>query len=157
MASKPIGLQSRHNTKEEIEKRKQAEDKIKGNDNLVYQVPKSITDKKQKELYLNLVEELRATGILNNLDIELLKQTVNAIVQMEGANKLIKKYGQVIQKADGSLQKNPSINVYKDFYGVYYQSCNQLGLSPVARAKIASANVSAKEDSEDTLLNILGN
>ena len=96
--AKPIELSTGHYTKEEIEQRKEAEEKLKGNSDLVYEIPKQLKAKKEKDMYLFLVGELKASNILNNLDINILIQTVNSIFQMEEANKKIKEFGQVIQK-----------------------------------------------------------
>ena len=46
--AKPIELSSGHYTKEEIEQRKEAEEKLKGNSDLVYKVPKQLKTKKEK-------------------------------------------------------------------------------------------------------------
>ena len=95
--AKPIELSTGHYTKEEIEQRKEAEEKLKGNSDLVYEVPKQLKGKKEKDMYLFLVGELKASNILINLDINILIKTVNSIFQMEEANKKIKEFGQVIQ------------------------------------------------------------
>ena len=152
---KPIELSTGHYTKEEIEQRKEAEEKLKGNSDLVYEVPKQLKAKREKDMYLFLVGELKASNILNNLDINILIQTVNSIFQMEEANKKIKEFGQVIQKTDGSLQKNPAINIYKDYYSIFYQCCSQLGLSPMSRSKLATLSLAKTEEDNDELLNIL--
>lgn len=153
--AKPIELSTGHYTKEEIEQRKEAEEKLKGNSDLVYEVPKQLKGKKEKDMYLFLVGELKVSNILNNLDINILIQTVNSIFQMEEANKKIKEFGQVIQKQDGSLQKNPAINIYKDYYSIFYQCCSQLGLSPMARSKLATLSLAKAEEDSDELLQIL--
>lgn len=154
-SAKPIELSSKHYTKEEIEQRKNAEERFKGSSNLVYEVPKQLKTKKEKDLYLFIVNELKSSNILNNLDINILIQTVTAITQMEEANRLIKLHGQVIVKDDGSLQKNPAINIYKDFYSIFYQCCSQLGLSPAARSKLATLNITKTEEAKDELIKIL--
>lgn len=153
--AKPIELSTGHYTKEEIEQRKEAEESLKGNHDLVYDVPKQLKAKKEKDMYLFLVGELKASNILNNLDINILIQTVNSILQMEEANKKIKEFGQLIQKNDGSLQKNPAINIYKDYYSIFYQCCSQLGLSPMSRSKLATLSLAKTEEDNDELLNIL--
>lgn len=155
-ASLPVELQKAHLTKEEIQERKQQEEQLKGNDDLVYSLPKQLKSKKEKELYLFLVEELKASGILNNLDINILIQTVDSIVKMEEANKLMKKHGLVLYKEDGSGQKNPAVQVYKDYQTIFYQCCLQLGLSPSARAKLGNINLQNKQNNEDPLLKVLG-
>lgn len=154
-SAKPIALSKKHYTKEEKEQRKNAEKRFKGNSDLVYEVPKQLKSKKEQEIYLFIVNELKSSDILNNLDIHLLVQTVNAIIQMDEANRLVKRYGQVIIKEDGSLQKNPAINIYKDFHSIFYQCCNQLGLSPASRSKLTTLNLTKAEEDNDELMKIL--
>lgn len=154
--AKPAELCSGHFGKEKIQAKKEAENKLRGNSDLVYEVPSQLKNKKEKEIYLFMVEELKASNILNNLDINILVQAVTAITQMEEANKNIKKLGQVIQKNDGSLQKNPSITIYKDYYSIFYQCCIQLGLSPLSRSKLATLSIAKAEENSDPLLKILG-
>lgn len=148
-ASLPVALQKAHLTKEEIQEREEQEEKLKGNDDLVYSLPKSLKSKAEKDLYIFLVEELKASGILNNLDIQILIQTVDSIIKMQKANNAINKYGLVIKKTDGTLQKNPAVTIYKEYQSIFYQCCMSLGLSPSARAKLGAINIKAKEDEED--------
>lgn len=154
-AAKPLNLSKKHYTKKEIEKKKKAEEKLKGNNDLVYKVPKQLRSNKEKELYSLMVEELRPSNILNNLDINMLIQTVNALIQMEEAKRLIKLHGQVIVKEDGSLQKNPAITIYKDFYSIFYQCSTALGLNPTSRSKLATLNQEEAEEANDELKKIL--
>lgn len=154
--AKPINLSTGKISKADREKRREAEARLKGNDDLVYTVPSELRTNKEKELYSLIVEELRPSNILNNLDINILIQTVNALVQMQEANRLIKRHGQLIVKEDGSLQKNPAINIYKDFYSIFYQCCSQLGLSPAARSKLTTLNQEEAANADDELKKILG-
>lgn len=152
--SKPTELSTGKIGKEEIEKRKAQEEKLRGSSDLVYDPPKHLS-KQEKELYIFLVEELRATGILNNLDITILETTVDAIAKMKEANKLIKKHGLIVEKADGTLQRNPASTIYKDYNSIFNKCCMEIGLSPSARARLSVINVNAQKESEDPLLAIL--
>lgn len=154
-SAKPVDLQTSHLTRKEITERKEAEEKLKGNDDLVYTPPTSLKTKKEKELYKFLVEQLKASGILNNLDIQILAQTVDSIIKMQDANKLIKKYGMVIEKEDGTLQKNPAVTIYKEYQQIFYQCCMSLGLSPSSRAKLSIINLADKNNKEDPTLKAL--
>lgn len=155
-AAKPINLSNKHYTKKEIEQREEAEARFKGKDDLVYKVPAELKTNKEKKLYSLIVEELRPTNILSNLDISILVQTVNALIQMEEAKRLIKLHGQLIVKEDGSLQKNPAINIYKDFYSIFYQCSTALGLNPTSRSKLATLNQEEALNADDELKKILG-
>lgn len=153
-ASKPVDLQASHLTKEEYTNRKEQEEKLKGNDNLVYKAPKNLS-KEGKKLYKFIVNELRESAILNNLDITILETCVDAILKMQECNKLIEEHGLLITKTDGSLVRNPASTIYKDYNAIFNKCCMELGLSPAARSKLASINVQAKANSEDPLLKAL--
>lgn len=152
---KPVGLQNRHNTQKEKADRAAREKALKGSDNSVYSIPTELKLKREKEIYINLVNELKASGILSNLDIPILIQTVDSIIKMEDAKKSIKKYGMVQEKVDGTLSKNPAITIYKDYQTIYYQCCLQLGLSPGSRSKLAGINVQVQKEKDDPLLTVL--
>ena len=62
-ASKPIEMTSKHLSKQEKEERRQAEQQLKGNTDLVYKAPKYLSTP-EKKLYKFLVEELQGSGIL---------------------------------------------------------------------------------------------
>lgn len=154
-SAKPLSINNSHLTKEEIELRQEQEEKLKGNNDLVFISPKDLKTKEEKELYLFLVQEMKASNILNNLDIQMLVQTVDSIIKMKEANKLIKKHGMLIKKVDGSLQKNPAINIYKEYNQIFYQCCLQLGLSPSARAKLSVINIDTTNKNNDPVLKAL--
>ena len=61
--------------KEEKERRKEAENKLKENDDKVYKPPRGINPRVAK-IYVAIVEELKHTKVLNNLDIDLINITV---------------------------------------------------------------------------------
>ena len=42
----------------------------------------------------------------------------NAVVELKKARVNVRKYGQLIQKPDGSLQKNPAITILRDYESI---------------------------------------
>ena len=151
---KPAELMTSHLSKSEIETRKKAENKLKCNDNKVYITPKDITPEEQL-LYKSLASELKASNILSNLDIPLLKTTVNAINLMNKCRQDIAVNGLLLKKEDGSTYRNPSTTIFKDYNVIFNKCQEQLGLSPQARAKLAQLNIKAQEEAEDPVLKLL--
>lgn len=148
-SAKPVDLQASHLTKEEYNNRKEQEQKLKGNDNLVYKPPKSLS-KEGKKIYKFIVNELKASGILNNLDITILETCVDAILRIHECQRIIDLHGSVlINEENGNISRNPATAVYKDYVAIYNKCCMELGLSPSARSKLASINVQTKIDKED--------
>lgn len=153
-ASKPVALMQKNLTKEEKEARLEAESKLKGNADLVYEAPTDLV-KEEKEVYLFLVNELRELDIINNLDIELLKLASNSIVELKKARVNVRKYGQLIQKPDGTLVKNPAITILRDYEAIFNRCCRELCLSPQSRMALSKMMADIQANSEDELLRIL--
>ncbi len=153
-ASKPVALMSQKLSKQQKEERKAAEESIKGKTDLVFKAPTDLV-KEEKEVYLFLVEELKELDIINNLDIELLKMTSNAVVELKKARINVRKYGQLITKPDGTLQKNPAITILKDYENIFNRCCRELCLSPQSRMALSKMIADIKTNQDDELLKIL--
>lgn len=147
-APKPVALQTANLTKEQIETRQEQEERLKGNDDRVYRPPKELR-KEIKAIYKNLVDELRDANILNNLDIEILTTTANAIYMMKEARRCIEKSGSVILDKSGKLVKSPYVQVEESYYKIFHTCSLQLGLSPSSRAKIAMIAAESEEDDDE--------
>lgn len=145
--AKPVNIISKHLTPDEIKQRKDAEDRLKGNDSKVYVPPTYMADE-EKETYIFITNELYTSKILSNLDITLLEQTVECIIKM----KQIKRETQDLDL----ISQRGFVQMYKEYFGMYLKCCAELGLSPASRAKIANANISDKKNNSDPLLKALG-
>lgn len=143
---KPIETQTRHNTKEEIEARKKQEEKLKGLADKI-KPPKHL-NKDQKKIFKYIVDELKASGILSNLDIYVLATCSIAISRLTEIEKQINE--DITNLWDKTLMSSKD-KYTKDFF----RCCNELSLSPQARAKIGSLALQAKEKEEDPLIKAL--
>ena len=141
---KNIEVQSRHNTKEEIENRKEAQDKLRGLADKVKSPPKYLT-KDQKKIYKFIYEELKASNILGNLDIYVLATCSIAIDRLQFIETIINDKPTAIMNKDLMSAKD---KYNKDFF----RCCNELSLSPQSRAKFGNLALQAKEKEEDPLL-----
>lgn len=144
--SKPLELQTKHLTKEEIETRSKAEKMLKTSSDKVYKTPSKL-DKNAKKIYKNLVDKLKPLDILSDLDIDSLCLISNALYQMEVAMEDINRNGQVIyiKNEMGEITKaikNPSVETYKTFASLYDSAGGKLCMNPSARAKL-SAEIAA--------------
>lgn len=144
--SKPISVQSRHNTKEEVEKRKEQEERLKGLADKI-KPPKHLT-KNQKKIFKFIVDQLKASGILSNLDIFMLTSCSIAVDRINEVEKMI--------NDEPFLLRDKDLMSSKDKYSKEFFRCsNELSLSPQARAKIAGLNLQAKEQEEDPIIKAL--
>lgn len=144
---KVIDSQSRHNTKAEIEARKEKENRIKALADKIDNPPIDLSEE-QKKIYKFIIEELRTTGILTNLDIYILSICARAIDRLNCIEKIINK--------NSAAMFNKDIMSAKDKYSKdFYRCCNELSLSPQSRAKLGNLALDNKEKEEDPLLKAL--
>lgn len=143
---KPIETQSRHNTKKEIEERKKQEEMLKGLADKIK--PPSYLNKEQKKIFRYIVDQLKASGILSNLDVYVLSTCSIAISRLVEIEKKIN--DDISNLWDKDLMSSKD-KYTKDFF----RCCNELSLSPQARAKIGSLALQAKEKEEDALIKAL--
>lgn len=145
--SKPAQLlTSCSQTKEEIRIRKEQENRLKGGENKLN--PPTYLSKEQKKIFRNIVSQLKASGILGNLDVYILAQCSIAIDRLQTIEAEI--------NADSSLLRDTKLISSKEKYAKdFYRCCNELSLSPQARAKMANINLQQKQEQEDPLLKVL--
>lgn len=137
---------SKNLTKEEINLRLKTEERLKGGaDNIS---PPTYLNARQKKIFNYIIDQLKASGILGNLDIYILSQTAIAIDRLQQIEKMINK--DIHRIYDKDLIKAKS-EYTKDFF----RCCNELSLSPQSRAKLGNINLQAKEKEEDVLLQVL--
>ena len=143
---KPIETQSRHNTKKEIEERKKQEEMLKGLADKIK--PPLHLNKEQKKIFKYIVEQLKASGILSNLDIYVLSTCSIAISRLIDIEHKINEDINNLWDKDLMSSKD---KYTKDFF----RCCNELSLSPQARAKIGSLSLQVKKQEEDPVVKAL--
>lgn len=144
--AKSVKTQSRHNTKSEQKQRQETEDKIRGNADKL-KAPKHLNDA-QKKIFKWIKNELEESEILSNLDVYILAQFSIAVDRLQVIEAKINENFTCI------LDKN--LMASKDKYTKdLYRCCNELCLSPQARAKIGSLNLNAQKKKEDPLTEAL--
>lgn len=133
-------------TKAEIAERIENEDKLRGSDDKLK--PPTYLSSKQKKIFRYIVEQLKASGILGNLDIYILTTCVIAIDRLQEIESLI--------NADIENLKSKELMSAKDKYTKdLYRCSNELSLSPQSRAKLSNINMQTKKDEADPLLQAL--
>jgi P27 family predicted phage terminase small subunit len=144
--TKSVKTMSKNLTKEEKNARLEAEEKLKGGaDNIS---PPTHLNARQKKIFSNIVDEMKASGILGNLDVHILGVCAIAIDRIQQIEKMINKdLGKILDKNLMSAKDKYT----KDFF----RCCNELSLSPQSRAKLGNINVQAKQQEDDPLLKLL--
>ena len=145
-------------TKKQKEERHAVEQSMRGGDDLVYHVPQHL-DELAKMYYVFLIEELKNTEILSNVDIPLLEQTADCLSKIRECDDLIKQLGLFYEEEDRygnkKVVENVAVKTKLNLLTKYGQFSNSLGLSPSARASLASKKIEAKANESDPLLQIL--
>ena len=153
--AKAIDTNSMKMSKKERAERKQTEEKLRGSNEDIK--PFTYLNKRQKAIFKDILKNLNK-DILSNLDTYLLNQTAITIERLESLEKAINEAskitdvnGKVKDKLDVStiVQLKSARDMYsKDFF----RCCNELSLSPQARAKIS---INTQPTKKKTLMDIL--
>ena len=146
--AKAIDTNSAKMSKEEREKRKIVESKLKGSNDKIK--PLKYLNNRQKQVFKYLLDNLNGE-ILSNLDLYLLNHTAVTIERLESIEEQINKImSDPYFKIDAISDLKPLRDTYsKDFF----RCCNELSLSPQARAKIS---IATPPPTKKTLMDILG-
>lgn len=141
--AKPISLATGARTKEEKEGRQKAEEKLRG---VGKPKPPTYLTKTQKKIFKDLVKRMAgAEGLLCDLDDWLIAKTAVAIEKLAQVDK-------DIENTPALLYDKDVMNTRAKYTQDFYRGCNELGLSPQARAKLA---ISLTENTIDPLLKAL--
>lgn len=153
--AKSIETNSMKMSKEERKDREETEKKLRGsNDNIK---PFSYLNKRQRAIFKDILKNLNIE-ILSNLDTYILNQTAITIERLESIEKEINsasKYKDKNGKEKDKLDAKTIIALksVRDMYSKdFFRCCNELSLSPQARAKISINTVPQKKK---TLMDIL--
>ena len=142
-------------SKKERKEREQNEEKLRGDNNKIK--PFSYLTKRQKAIFKDILNNLNKE-ILSNLDTYLLNQTAITIERLESIEKAINEANKVTDedsKIKDKLDAKTIINLksVRDMYSKdFFRCCNELSLSPQARAKIS---INTTPQKKKTLMDIL--
>lgn len=139
-------ITSKHLTSAEKNAKLEAEERIRGNADRLRPLPH--LNKEQKKIFRFIVTELKNSGILSNLDTVVLSDCAVCIERLSEVERTMnenpdKRFDSTLLKARGVYAKD------------FQRYCNELCLSPQARAKIANIGMQQQED-KSLLLEILG-
>ena len=127
---KPACLkQGKSESKAQLQQRQQIEEMLSGDDELVYSVPQNL-DSKGQIFYKFIVDELRHSNILTNIDIPLLEQTADCLSKMRECDILIEKMGLFYEELDRygnkKIVENVAMKTKLNLMTKYNQLCNYL-------------------------------
>jgi P27 family predicted phage terminase small subunit len=144
--SKSVKVQADGYSKDKIETKLQAEEKLRGTGDQLK--PSAHLDAAQKKIFYKIVNELKSSALLGNLDVYILDTCAIAIDRLQEIELLINN--------DINNLVNKSLMAAKDKYTKdFFKCCQELCLSPQSRAKIGNINIQAIEEENDPLLKII--
>jgi P27 family predicted phage terminase small subunit len=134
-------------TKEEIQNRVENEEKLKGNSDKI-NAPDYL-DNNQVELFNYIKNELEASKLLSNLDVFILAKCAIAISRLQYIEKKVNDNPRLL------LVQNPLMSNKKNYDADFFRCCNELSLTPAARAKLGNINLLAEEEKDDPVTKAL--
>lgn len=137
-------MTSKHLTKAESLAKLSTEDKLRGAGEKL-RPPKYLTPS-QKKTFKFIVNELKASDILGNLDVYVLTECCIALDRMQEIESRINKEFEQISSVALMSAKDKYVKSF-------FRCCNELCLSPQSRAKLGNLNLQAKE--ENPLIKLL--
>jgi P27 family predicted phage terminase small subunit len=140
-------LHPKSQTKAEINKRIEVEDKLKGGSDKI--IASNRLNANQKKVFNYIVAEMEASNILGNLDTFILETACIAIDRLQGIEKLINQDFERICDKDLMAAKNK-------YTSDFFKCCQELSLSPSSRAKMGIFAANKQMEEQDPLLKLLG-
>ena len=134
-------------TKEEIQNRIYNEEKLKGNADKIN--PPDYLDNKQVELFNYIKNELEASNLLSNLDVFILAKCAIAISRLQYIEKKVNDNPRLL------LVQNPLMSNKKNYDADFFRCCNELSLTPAARAKLGNMKLLDETEKDDPVARAL--
>lgn len=144
--AKAVGVQKANLTCAEKEAREFVENAVRGSPGEL--VPFEYLSGGQKAVFCNIVAGLGESGILGALDVYILTTCAIAIDRLREIEERV--------NGDAGLLSDSALMGSRDKYAKdFYRCCNELCLSPQARAKLGSLAAQAARQKEDPLVKAL--
>lgn len=144
--SMSVKVTSKNLTKEEYRVRQETEDKLRGLADKL-KPPKNLTAN-QKKIFKFIVNELKVSEILGNLDIFIITSCATALDRIQVIETMI--------NDDPEKLLDRALMSTKDKYTKdFHRAITELSLSPAARAKLGNINLNRQQEQEDPLLKAL--
>lgn len=142
--AKNVSVMAKHLTKEEMAKRKELEDKLKGGTDKIK--PPSYLTKEQKKIFNFIVKELENAEILSNLDVFILEKCAVSLDRIRESEIILNK----------DLLNKEALKVKESYSKEFFRCCNELSLSPQSRAKLGNINIKSTQEAKDPVLKLVG-
>lgn len=156
---KPISLVEGEFTKEEQEKRKQAEEKLKGKSDKLTKAPSWLSKNAKKE-YKKIIEEIKDLDICMNVDIDTIGMIATCLATIKECEKTLQEEGYFIKGKNSRgydmTVEHPCIKVQLKYMDMLKKYMSEVPIfSPSGRAKLSLMNIQAQQEEQDPILKII--
>lgn len=144
--TKSVNVISKKLSKEEINKRTANEKKLRGYNDKIK--PAKYLTTKQKKIFKFIVEELKASELLGNVDIFILEKAAISVDRLQEIEELI-------NNDSKEMYNKELIKARSEYTKDFFRCCNELSLSPQSRAKIANNTKTESQREENPILKLV--
>lgn len=141
--SKSVNVTSKHMSNKEREIRKQTEEALKGGNDKIK--PPTYLNANAKKIFKYIVEQMKASNILSNLDVYILTECAIAIDRIQEAEKIL----------NNDIFNKEALRLKESYMKEFFRHMSELCLSPQSRAKLGNLTLNAKMNAKDPLLEAL--
>lgn len=159
--AKPIDLADGKRTNEVIKKRRAAEQRLRGKAPPDMKKICEGLSRQQKLIAVEIVESMEDTELLCSLDSTVIKLAAFSIDGIRSCimeeNRRSKAIADGEADPESECMNDPNFRQkLKKYEETFDRACKELGLSPQARAKIAVAGTTGKDESLEAIKQIIG-
>lgn len=144
--AKPVAISSGKISKETKNKRKKAENELRGGSDLV--TPPDWLNVRQHQIFEYVAKELAGGKIVGNIDVFILSSFAVAVDRLEQIEKMINDNSELMQDKDLLRAKSK-------YTADFNTGIKELSLSPQARAKLGGINIVAEKENENPVNELL--
>lgn len=126
----------KHWTKEEVEQREKAAQKLKRKKRARLRMPEWLDDTGQ-EVWKKTVKDMSGFDLLDRVDEDMLATYCDAVARYREASQKIREEGYTTLNAQGTETVSPYVKASQSYARLIAQYAEKLGLSPNGRARLA--------------------
>jgi P27 family predicted phage terminase small subunit len=125
-----------HWTKDEVERRKAAAQKLKRKEPVKLKMPVWL-DEEARLVWRKTLKEMMGFEILDNVDAETLAVYCDAVARYKELTLKIRETGYMTTNGNGTENISPYVKAAQSYARIILQYADKLGLSPHSRARLA--------------------
>ena len=114
--------------------------------------PDWLEDEAKKE-WKRMSKQLEHLGLLTEIDMTSFAGYCQAYARWKSAEEFITKHGTIVKTPSGYWQQVPQVSIAQTYLKIMNRFCEQFGLTPSSRTRLASEDNREEDDEMEKLLN----